>query len=389
VALGPPRRVKILFPYLARARTANWSRYQQLLLARARAGDSVRFLQPPMRSSSETNFHEIEFQFPGGFEVEEVPLWSPFWETRLPFDKIVKKGTYSYFANRRVRALLTEEPTDVLMVYNLSQKSLLGGPAPVSFDVADDLPAMLRHEAGVAGPILEPVARRTLAAMLRRASLVTTPSREMLPRLGPRAVLVPNGVDPAEIRAARRAASPGTGTFQIGFLGSFEYFIDFELVLGLAARMPDVRFLLIGGGRRSREVRGRIERLRLPNVDLTGPLAHGEALARLAGCNLSLCPFTRDAVGHGASPLKLFESLALGVPVLATRTREIGLEGPPNTLFADDGEEAASAVRDFRSKPDERRREESERASEQILASHSWDRIGEEWATRVRSLSNG
>jgi glycosyltransferase involved in cell wall biosynthesis len=388
VAVGPALGVKILFPYLARARTANWSRYHQLLLARARAGDSIRFLQPPMRSSSETNFHEIDFEFPKEFVIEEVPVWRRFWEQRFPFDKIVKKGAYSFLANRRVRSLVAADPPDILLIYNLTQSSLLGGPVPVIFDVADELPSMLRREAGAAGPVLEAVARRTLTGMLRRATLVTTPSREMLPRLGSHAVLVPNGVDPSEIRMARNAAMPAGG-FRIGFLGSFEYFIDFELVLGLAARLPDVGFLLIGGGRRWREVGGQAERQRLGNVELTGPLAHADALARLAGCDLSLCPFTRDPVGHGASPLKLFESLALGVPVLATRTREILLERPPNTLFADDVGEAVSAVGEFRARPAEARREGCERASRQILATHSWDRIGEDWANRARTLSNG
>jgi glycosyltransferase involved in cell wall biosynthesis len=225
--------------------------------------------------------------------------------------------------------------------------------------------------------------------MLRRAALVTTPSRELLPRLGPRAVLVPNGVDPEEVRLARESVLARAGGFRIGFLGSFEYFIDFDLVLELASRLPDVAFLLIGGGRRWREVRDRIARRRIGNVELTGPLAHADALARLGGCDLSLCPFTRDPVGHGASPLKLFESLALGVPVLATRTKEIVLENPPATLFADDALEADSAVREYRARPAERRREWSENASAQILASHSWDQIGEDWAIRVRSISNG
>lgn len=377
--------MRIVFPYLARARTANWSRYQQLLLARVRAGDKVRFLEPPPRRSSETNFHEIEFDFPAGFEIEEVPVWRAFWNTRLPFDKILKKGAYSYFANRRARSIVASNRSDVVMIYNLSQQGIFGAGCPVSFDVADDLPAMLRHEAGVAGALLEGMANRRLAAMTRRASLVTTPSRVLLPTLGPRAALIPNGVSPAEIRFARAKANSAGSDFRIGFLGSFEYFIDFDLVLDLAARLADTRFILIGGGRRWREVRERVERMRLANVELTGPLGHAGALARLAECSLSLCPFTRDRVGHGASPLKLFESLALGVPVLATRTREIGLEQPPNTLFADDAREAEAAVREFRSRPEAGRRAESEAAASRILVSHSWDRIAEDWADRVRS----
>ena len=380
--------MKILFPYLARVRAANWSRYQQLLISRARAGDEVTVLQPPARRSAETNFCEIDASFPEGFRVEEVSLWPRFWNTRFPFDKIVKKGAYSLAANRRALALARGARPDVLLLYNLTQESLLSYPAPVVFDVADDLPAMLRVEGRVAGKALEGVARRALARMIRGAALVTTPSRILLPGLGPSAVFVPNGVDLEEILAARRTRAPeAVERGPIGFLGSFEYFIDFDLVLGLAGRLPERRFLLIGGGRRFQEVRERVDRRRLGNVELTGPLAHPRALGMLAGCALSLCPFTRDEVGHGASPLKLFESLALGVPVLATRTREIEAERAPNVIFADSPEEGSAAIAAYEERPRETRRRELEDGADEILRTRTWDRIGDAWADRIRSLS--
>ena len=378
--------MKILFPYLARVRAANWSRYQQLLVARARAGDAVTVLQPPARRSDETNFCEIEADFPEGFRVEEVALWPRFWNTRFPFDKIVKKGSYSLAANRRVRAIVRTDPPDVLLLYNLTQESLLPVRVPVVFDVADDLPAMLRVEARFAGRGLEAVGRRALARMVRGAALVTTPSRVLLPRLGPNALFVPNGVDREEIAAARRAGAAGADG-KIGFLGSFEYFIDFDLVLGLAARLPSRRFLLIGGGRRFREVRERVDRERLANVELTGPLAHPRALELLAGCAFSLCPFTRDEVGHGASPLKLFESLALAVPVVATRTREIEAERAPNVLFADSAEEASAAIARYEERPRDVRRREAEDGADEVLRTRTWETIGDAWAQRVRALS--
>lgn len=388
--------MNILFPYLARARAANWSRYQQLLAARARAGDDVTFLEPPPRRSDETNYREMDVALPDRMRTEEVRMFRPLWDLRLPFDKIVKKGAYSLAANRRARQIARTGRPDVLLVYNLSQEPLLSYPAPVVFDVADDLPAMLAVEGGAVGGALAFLARRALARMIRRAALVTTPSRVLLPTLGPGAVFVPNGVDPEEIASARRAADadgarltaagrPGANA-PIGFLGSFEYFVDFDLVLGLAARLPGRRFLLIGGGRRFREVQGRIHRERLGNVELAGPLPHPKALERLAGCAHSLCPFTRDAVGDGASPLKLFESLALGVAVIATRTREIREEAPGNVCFADDAGEAAAALAAAEARSPEARRAESESAAARVLRERSWDRIGEEWAARVRAL---
>jgi len=387
--------VKILFPYLARTRAANWSRYQQLLSARARAGDDVLVLEPTPRKSDETNYRDVDLPLPERFRSEEVPLPAAFWDTRLPFDKILKKGAYSVAANRRAREIGRASPPDVLLVYNVTQETLLRYPAPVVFDVADDLPAMLRVEGGIFGPSLAVAARRALDRMIRRAALVTTPSRVLLPSLGPRAAFVPNGVDPGEITSARAAAAGGDGAggaaagkdSPIGFLGSFEYFIDFDLVLGLAARLPQRRFLLIGGGRRFEEVRRRVARERLGNVELAGPLAHPRALERLAQCAFSLCPFTRDAVGDGASPLKLFESLALGVPVLATRTREIRAEAADNVAFADTAEEAEAAVAAAEARPPAERREASESAAGRVLRERNWDRIGEEWAARVRSLS--
>jgi glycosyltransferase involved in cell wall biosynthesis len=379
--------VNILFPYLARARAANWSRYQQLLVARARAGDAVTVLEPPPRTSDETNFREMDLPLPPGFRTEEVGLPRAFWRTRFPFDKIVKKGAYSLAANRRAREIGRDARPDILLVYNVTQEPLLRYPAPVVFDVADDLPAMLRIEGGVFGPVLAAAARRALARMTRRASLVTTPSRVLLPDLGPRAVFAPNGVDREEVASARRAAGPAARDAPIGFLGSFEYFIDFDLVLGVAARLPSRRFLLIGGGRRFEEVRRRVERDRLGNVELAGPLPHPRALERLAGCAFSLCPFTRDAVGDGASPLKLFESLALGVPVIATRTREIRAEAPANVAFADTAEEARSAIAEAETRPAAARLAASEETAARVLRERNWDRIGEEWAARVRALS--
>ena len=384
--------MRILFPYLARARAANWSRYQQLLIARARAGDEVTVLEPPTRRSAETNFRDVHADFPRGFHVEEVPVWPPFWNTRLPFDKILKKGAYSVAANRRVREIVGRSAPDALLVYNITHEPLLDVPVPTVFDVADDLPSMLREEGGPAGVLLESIARRALTRMIRRASLVTTPSRVLLPSLGPGAVFVPNGVDPDEIAAARDAAGNAGGeaarNAPIGFLGSFEYFVDFELVWELAGRLPARKFVLIGGGRRFGDARARIERDRLGNVELSGPLPHPEALARLAGCAVSLCPFRRDPVGHAASPLKLFESLALGVPVVATRTREIEAEGPPNVRFADSAVEAAAVISDLEAERAETRRAANESAAEETLRSRAWDRIGAAWAGRVAALPN-
>jgi len=57
--------VNFLFPYLARWRTVNWTRYHQLFTRLADRGHDVYVLQPPASNMPETNFQEIEVEVPG------------------------------------------------------------------------------------------------------------------------------------------------------------------------------------------------------------------------------------------------------------------------------------------------------------------------------------
>jgi len=47
--------VKILFPYMARWHSLNWSRYHSLLIALANRGHEVHVMQPPSMRSSATS----------------------------------------------------------------------------------------------------------------------------------------------------------------------------------------------------------------------------------------------------------------------------------------------------------------------------------------------
>jgi glycosyltransferase involved in cell wall biosynthesis len=387
MAVVAPTVLRILFPYLARVRSANWSRYHQLLAARARAGDSVRVLEPPPRPSAETNFQPADVRLPVGMEIEEVAVPPILWGwRRTPFDKIMKKGIYSLAANRRAREIVRRDRPDVLLVYNLTQSSLLSAGVTAAFDVADDLPQMLRREAGALGLPLAALGGWMLAHMARRADLVTTCSRKLQRALPVDSLLLPNGVDPAEIARARACARPEPRAFRVGFLGSFEYFVDFDLLLDTASRMPSVAFRLIGGGRELLAVRKKIEAQRLGNVETTGPLPHETALASLAECDISLCPFVRGPVGDAASPLKVFESLALGVAVVATPAAELVEEALPGVTFAATAAETAAEIQRIQEMTREARAAAMEAPRARVLSERSWDALGERWAQAVRAI---
>jgi glycosyltransferase involved in cell wall biosynthesis len=61
----------------------------------------------------------------------------------------------------------------------------------------------------------------------------------------------------------------------------------------------------------------------LPNAFYLGKKAYGELPAYLAHFDVATIPFVLNPVTHACSPVKLFEYMAAGKPVVATRMREI------------------------------------------------------------------
>lgn len=91
-----------------------------------------------------------------------------------------------------------------------------------------------------------------------------------------------------------------------------------DLILEAARALPEVQFVLVGG--RDEEVaRYRAQAAGLSNVRLTGFVAPCEIPRWLAAADVLLLPNRRDSVqAETTSPLKLFEYMAAGRPIIAS-----------------------------------------------------------------------
>lgn len=180
------------------------------------------------------------------------------------------------------------------------------------------------------------VARRMLSRdSFRGVVAISGVHRRMLTSSGwpeEKVMTAHSGVDLSQFEEARKTEGDVRSRFNaqgrpvILYAGSLYPGKGGEQVLLAAERMKEAKFVLIGG--RDFEVarlKERCDSLSLENVELVGHVSHGEVPAYLMAADVLIAPFTeegRDIAGKviitHASPMKLFEYMAAGKPIVTS-----------------------------------------------------------------------
>ena len=105
---------------------------------------------------------------------------------------------------------------------------------------------------------------------------------------------------------------------RVGYLGAIAPWFNFGFVDKVARAHPDWEVALVGPVMLG--VEAQVERLtELPNVSLSPPVAYQDVPALLRTFTVGLIPFRYDALTRGVNPNKMYEYLAMGLPVVASR----------------------------------------------------------------------
>jgi glycosyltransferase involved in cell wall biosynthesis len=209
---------------------------------------------------------------------------------------------------------------------------------------------MLDRELGkLSNPLIMGLGRYFLGKMVRESDITLVISKVLADALAggnkEKVKLLPNGVQLKNLlQGCGAAIRKKYHAPIIGFIGSFEYFIDFDLILDAAARLPDSTFLLVGTGREFQRVREQKEKRRLDNVVLTGGVPHDQINEYIDAMDICLNIFKKIPVSHGACPIKLFEYLSMRKPVISTRLEETINIDRGFLFYADTAAELESAV---------------------------------------------
>lgn len=161
-------------------------------------------------------------------------------------------------------------------------------------------------------------------AALAAADVIFAVASSVRDRLAERyanVVHLPNGVDFGHFdvdvaEPADLAAIPGP---RVLYVGATEYWFDTALLADCARELPDVSFVVVGP--ESLCLKEAVEGL--GNVHLFGSRPYNDVPAYIRHCDVGIVPFVRDKMVDAIHPIKVYEYLAAGLPVVAVRWPEI------------------------------------------------------------------
>jgi len=114
--------------------------------------------------------------------------------------------------------------------------------------------------------------------------------------------------------------------FTAGYSGHFYAGRGLQLLFELAARQPDMNFLIMGGENQVvEEARAHANQAKLTNIFLTGFIPNAELPLYQASCEVLLMPYQKQVSGSSGgdiapylSPMKVFEYLACGRVIISS-----------------------------------------------------------------------
>jgi glycosyltransferase involved in cell wall biosynthesis len=292
----------------------------------------------------------------GYLHIETVPLTGPARARRVG---------YLTFAIGRAMGRMRQ---DVVFTRDLGLASLLLRlPAamrpPVVYeahgiaaDVAMALPGLVTGAPPASASKLRRLARREAHVWRAADGYVTITSglkSELERRFGSRSgiAVVPDGANAATTSDPRPASDVPTATFTIGYAGHLYPWKGVDLLIEAMAALPDTHGLIVGGHQKEADL-SRLEALAeqrhcAARITFTGLIPPADVPARLRGADVLVLPNPASAISTAyTSPLKLFEYMASGRPIVATDLpsfREVLRDGE-NALLVEPGSAPALAA---------------------------------------------
>jgi len=215
------------------------------------------------------------------------------------------------------------DPITLSYVYNFAWTKNLSDPRVV-FEHIDELEVFTTTH-----PIKD--LRAWYEEAIEGAEVVVGSARDLLDTVKqsrPDAFLCPNGVEYRHFADFTEGEPPediadiaGGDRPIIGYYGALAEWVDYPLIAKSATELADFEFVFIGPDYDG-SIKEHGEVFGLPNVRWLGVKEYGELPDYLHHFDVATIPFVVNEVTHSVSPIKLFEYMAGGRPVVTPNLRE-------------------------------------------------------------------
>ncbi len=308
-----------------------WGSRQQIMLRFAQRGYRVLFVERPIGLEHFMRYPTFRQRKLRRWREGIRPVADNLWIVSLPL--LLPGKYYSLVINRlnqKVTKLATrrylrqlEFSKPILWLYNPEQGDLIG---------------QFQEKLSVYHCIDEWTAattgrkRRTIAALekelLHKADLVfanSPPTFANKRRHNPQTYRIPSGADVQHFAQATDAALAEHRAIanlprpRIGYSGHINERLDYAILETLARQRPDWTLVFVGDTYPWTMNSPSLQQLNtLSNVHFLGKRPFADMPALLKGMDVCLLPYVADERGHFRSPLKLYEYLAAGKPIVST-----------------------------------------------------------------------
>ncbi|MHB8124881.1 MAG: glycosyltransferase family protein [Desulfitobacteriaceae bacterium] len=306
-----------------------WARAQQLMTRFAAAGFQVLYINPPITWLSPLknptywqyrvrNIPKLEEVSPGIFVYTPFPLL-PFANLQTMINKlnqyILARSLKKVLAKLKFAnpILWTYLPNNIDILKHLPHSQLI-------YDCADE-------HASFPGFINAQVVLNMENRLLVQARIVFASALELYNRRVAHCQniqLINNGADFKHFRQALNEVLVLPEEISslpkpiVGYIGAISTWLDLELIKALAIAYPLWSIVLVG----PQDI-DLTELRAFANILFVGPKPYGVLPAFLKGFDLCLIPFKINNLTVNVNPVKLYEYLAAGKPVLATALPEV------------------------------------------------------------------
>ena len=308
-----------------------WQGHQEIMTTLARQGHRVLFVENTgVRGPRLGDLSRIQRRF-GKWRSSVRGFWQV--EPNLyVFSPLVLPFPYAGWARPINRWLMLSALRRWMQVMDFYQPvcwTFL--PTPLTLEVIRDIPSKLLIYYCIDNfAASTPAAKRIIESeklLLQKSDVVFVTSQQLFgyaSRWSKRVHLFPFGVNLEGFEQAREGAAPPPRELKdlhgtvVGYVGGIHQWVDQELLVRVARRHRDYRFVMVG------PVQTRVDQIeKEPNILLIGQKPHQEIPHYIKRFDAGIIPYRIAEYTNHVYPTKMNEYLAMGKPVISTALPEV------------------------------------------------------------------